>query len=60
MIGTSLVAASFLAYTGPFSWEFRIAMITNDWLENITVNQIPISAPFKLESLLSNDVEIST
>jgi dynein heavy chain, axonemal len=60
MIGTSLIAASFIAYTGPFSWEFRKAMIFDDWLVDIGAKLIPIVTPFSLKSFLSSDVEITT
>lgn len=60
IIGTCLLSASFLAYTGAFSWEFRKTMVFDDWLEDILLKNIPISLPFKIDGVLSNDVEIST
>lgn len=59
IIGSCLLSASFLAYSGSFSWDFRKAMIS-DWLEDMKSRYIPISAPYKIEQNLSNDVEIST
>jgi len=56
--GNCLLGASFLAYSGPFSYEFRNEMY-NDWLKSILEKELPISKPFKLETQLSNDVEIS-
>lgn len=35
-------------------------MLIDDWLENIVKLEIPITLPFKLADILSNDVEIST
>lgn len=60
IIGTCLLSASFLAYTGAFSWEFRKTMVFEDWLEDILEKKIPISLPFKIDGVLSNDVEVST
>lgn len=60
IIGTCLLSASFSAYTGAFSWEFRKTMVFDDWLEDILLKNIPISLPFKIDGVLSNDVEIST
>lgn len=56
--GNCLLAASFLAYSGPFSYEFRNEMY-NDWLRSILEKELPLSKPFILETQLSNDVEIS-
>lgn len=56
--GNCLLGASFLAYSGPFSYEFRNEMY-NDWLRSILDKELPMSKPFKLETQLSNDVEIS-
>ncbi|XP_011874224.1 PREDICTED: dynein heavy chain 10, axonemal [Vollenhovia emeryi] len=56
--GNCLLAASFLAYSGPFSYEFRNEMYS-DWQKNILEKELPLSKPFKLEAQLSDDVEIS-
>ncbi|XP_011694340.1 PREDICTED: dynein heavy chain 10, axonemal [Wasmannia auropunctata] len=56
--GNCLLGASFLAYSGPFSYEFRNEMYS-DWQRSILDKELPLSTPFKLESQLSNDVEIS-
>jgi len=56
--GNCLLGASFLAYSGPFSYEFRNEMYSN-WQRSILEKEIPLSTPFKLETQLSDDVEIS-
>lgn len=58
IIGTCLLSASFLAYSGAFSWDFRKVMI-GDWLEDLTKRDIPVTMPYQLDQNLSNDVEIS-
>lgn len=58
IIGNCLFGASFLAYSGPFSYEFRNDMYS-DWQRSILEKELPLSKPVKLETQLSNDVEIS-
>ncbi|KAJ6635868.1 Dynein axonemal heavy chain 10 [Pseudolycoriella hygida] len=59
-IGTCLVAASFLAYTSAFSWEFRTKMVFDDWLSSVVDRNIPIALPFQIQDALSSEVETST
>lgn len=59
IIGNSLLSSGFLAYCGPFSYEFRDEMIYNDWSRSIMEKKIPLSQPFNIQTQLSDDVEIS-
>ncbi|XP_031362138.1 dynein axonemal heavy chain 10 [Lonchura striata] len=59
LLGDCLLAAAFLCYVGAFSWEFRHEMLYQVWQEDIFSREIPVSNPFKLESLLTNEVEVS-
>ena len=59
LLGDCLLASSFLSYVGAFSWDFRNDMVFEMFLKDITDRKIPLSQPFKLEQLLTNDVEIS-
>ncbi|VVD00171.1 unnamed protein product [Leptidea sinapis] len=59
LIGNCLLAASFLSYTGPFSFSFRETMIYEDWLGDIMEKGIPLTTPFTIEKNLTNEVEIS-
>lgn len=59
IIGTCLLSASFMAYTGTFSWDFRKVMM-NDWLNDITSRYIPVETPYQIDQNLSNEVEVST
>jgi dynein heavy chain len=34
-------------------------MVFKDWVKDLTERGVPMSDPFKLEDLLTNDVEIS-
>lgn len=60
LVGLSLLCGSFLAYTAAFSWEFRKTMVFEDWLHDIIERNIPMTLPFKLDTSLSTDVEVST
>lgn len=57
--GNCLLSSSFLTYCGPFTYEFRSKMIFVDWKEQIVLAKIPMNADFKLETELTDDVEIS-
>ncbi len=59
LLGDCLLSAAFLSYLGAFSWEFRHSMLVDDWQEDVKTKGIPLSQPFKLENMLTNDVEIS-
>jgi len=56
--GNCLLGAAFLAYSGPFSYEFRNEMYS-DWERSILDKELPLSTPFKLETQLSDDIEIT-
>ena len=59
LLGDCLISSAFLSYLGAFSWDFRHEMLTEDWEKDVTNRGIPLSKPFKIESLLTNDVEVS-
>jgi len=59
LIGDCLLSSSFLSYVGPFDFTFRKKMIFDHWLVDIKEKEIPITEGFKLEQLLTTDVEIS-
>lgn len=59
IVGTCLLSASFLAYTGAFSFDFRKTMLFDDWLKDIIKRNIPVSTPYSINQDLSTDVEIS-
>ena len=59
LLGDCLLGSSFMCYVGAFSWEFRHEMIYNMWWSDIVKRCIPISRKFRVETLLTDDVEIS-
>lgn len=60
LFGNCLMSSSFLAYTAPFSYEFRVDMLFNDWYVKIIESELPISNPFKIQTELSDEVTIAT
>lgn len=59
LLGDCLLCAAFLSYEGAFTWEFRDTMVQRVWQRDILRRGVPLSQPFRLESLLTDDVEIS-
>ena len=59
LLGDCLVSSAFLSYVGAFSWEFRNDMVYTDWVNDLKKRDVPLSDPFKLEELLTNEVEVS-
>ncbi|XP_054248884.1 dynein axonemal heavy chain 10 [Indicator indicator] len=59
LLGDCLLCAAFLSYEGAFSWEFRNEMVYQVWQEDVVSREIPLSQPFRLENLLTDEVEIS-
>ena len=58
LLGDCMLASSFLSYEGAFSYDFRDEML-EVFKSDILSRSIPLSQPYKLEQLLTNDVEIS-
>ncbi|XP_015274779.1 PREDICTED: dynein heavy chain 10, axonemal [Gekko japonicus] len=59
LLGDCLLCAAFLSYEGAFTWEFRDEMIKGVWQKDVRIRDIPLSQPFRLENLLTDEVEIS-
>ncbi|XP_021370512.1 dynein heavy chain 10, axonemal-like isoform X1 [Mizuhopecten yessoensis] len=59
LLGDCLLGSAFLSYVGAFSWEFRSDLVYEVWEKDLRAREIPLSDPYKLEELLTNDVEIS-
>ena len=59
LLGDCLISSAFLSYVGAFSWEFRDSLVYQKWQDAVKEKEIPMSDPFRLENLLTNDVEVS-
>ncbi|XP_051667332.1 dynein axonemal heavy chain 1 [Manacus candei] len=55
--GDVLVAAGFVAYLGPFTGDYRMAL-SEEWMRELTENNIPHSTDASLISTLGDPVEI--
>lgn len=53
------MSSAFLSYVGAFSWEFRTDLVYQDWVSDLRNRGVPLSDPYRVEDLLTNDVEIS-
>lgn len=59
VVGDSILCAGFLAYTSPFTWQYREKLIYDTWKNNISLVGILLSPEFSITTALTNDVEIS-
>lgn len=59
LLGDCLLSAAFLSYEGAFSWDFRNEMVYQTWVDDVKERCIPLSQPFKVDNLLTDEVEIS-
>jgi len=57
LVGDCLLTSSFLSYTGAFTFNYRHSMVYDMWLSDVVGKQIPLTQPFRLETLLTSDVE---
>ncbi|CAM4852615.1 unnamed protein product [Rotaria socialis] len=59
LLGDTLICASFLAYVGAFTFEFRHELLRELWEKDLLEKNVPLSQPIRLDELLTSDVEIS-
>ena len=59
LMGDCLLSSAFLCYVGAFTWDFRNQLVYTDWQADLREREVPMSQPFKLEAVLTDDVEIS-
>lgn len=59
LVGDCLSASSFLSYSGPFNFVLRQKMIFGHWKKDIQEKEIPNNIDFKLETFLTDEVEVS-
>jgi dynein heavy chain, axonemal len=59
LVGDCLTASSFLSYTGPFNFVLRQRMIFDEWKKDLITKEIPTNLEMKLETFLTNEVEVS-
>ena len=59
LVGDCLTASSFLSYSGPFNFVLRQKMIFGHWKKDLEEKQIPNNEVFRLETFLTDEVEVS-
>lgn len=59
LVGDCLTGAAFLSYCGPFNAELRQKMIFETWKPDIIEKELPCLENLRLDTFLSNEVEIS-
>ncbi|KAL5105240.1 Dynein heavy chain 10 axonemal [Taenia crassiceps] len=60
LMGHCLLASAFLNYLGPFTQEFRTRLLYKNWFDNLVNDEIPMTEGFKVDELLTTEVEITT
>lgn len=58
LVGDCLLGASFLSYLGVFTSKYRRELMQDSWEPDIRERGVPLSGDFKVETLLTDDVEI--
>ena len=59
LVGDTMLGAAFLSYQGPFTADFRAEMIYDLWMSDIVERKIPLTENYRLEQVLSDDVEVA-
>ena len=57
LVGDCLISAAFLSYLGPFTFDFRRDLLHNTWEADVLARKLPVSSPFRLQDLLTTEVE---
>ena len=57
LIGDCLLSSSFLSYLGAFNYEYRASLCYDLWLGDVRDRSLPLSEPFRLETILTTEVE---
>jgi len=59
LLGDCLLGSAFLSYASAFNFDFRSRLLADSWLPDLQARKLPVSDPFSLQSLLTDEVEIS-
>jgi dynein heavy chain, axonemal len=58
LVGDCALAASFLSYLGPFTFDYRVGLLDEDWCKDVRGRGIPVTDPFSLEELLITEATV--
>lgn len=59
LTGDCLLSSAFLSYCGAFNFELRQRMVFGHWKVDVDAKEIPCTADYRLEKMLTDEVEIS-
>ena len=57
LLGDCLLTSSFLSYAGAFTFEYRRELTYSLWVDDIASRELPMTTPFRLEDILTSEVE---
>ena len=57
LVGDCMLGSAFLSYTGAFNFDFRSEMMRDTWEVDVRKRGMPLTEPYRLESLLTSPVE---
>ena len=57
LLGDCLLTSSFLSYAGAFTFDFRRRLTYELWADDVAARGVPTTSPFRLEDLLTSEVE---
>jgi dynein heavy chain len=60
LVGDCLLNSAFSSYAGPFNHEYRTDMLYHMWVNMVKEKQVEMTEDYKLETLMTSDVEIAT
>jgi len=58
LVGDCLLAASFVSYTGAFTFDFRARMLYETWMDDILERKVTMTDNFKVTNFLADPVLI--
>ena len=58
LVGDCLLAASFLSYLGPFTFDYRVALLQEDWVKDVAGRGVAATVPFVLEDLMTTEATV--
>jgi dynein heavy chain len=58
LVGDCALAASFLSYLGPFTFDYRVQLLDGDWSRDVKDRGIPVTEPFSVEDLLITEATV--
>jgi dynein heavy chain len=58
LVGDCVMAAAFLSYLGPFTFQYRQKLLGESWGPDIVEKKIPATNPFSVREMLTTDATV--